>query len=65
MSLTSQPDNAEARLSRAASLPDVLAAGFDAFEAIRITARHYQDQEPGLFACSVIRGRPLTPAPPH
>jgi hypothetical protein len=38
------------RLERAASLPDVLAAGFDAFEAIRITARHHQDQVPALFA---------------
>ena len=50
MRQTPQPDSAEARLSRATSLPDVLAAGFDAFEAIRFTARHYQDQEPGLFA---------------
>jgi hypothetical protein len=38
------------RLELAASLPDVLAAGFDAFEAIRITARHHQDQVPALFA---------------
>jgi hypothetical protein len=38
------------RLEQAASLPEVLAAGFDAFEAIRITARHYQDQVPALFA---------------
>jgi hypothetical protein len=50
MSQTPQPESAEARLSRVTSLPDVLAAGFDAFEAIRITARHYQDEEPGLFA---------------
>jgi hypothetical protein len=38
------------RLEQAASLPEVLAAGFDAFEAIRITARHHQDQVPALFA---------------
>jgi hypothetical protein len=50
MSQPPQPDSAEARLSRATSLPEVLGAGFDAFEVIRITARHYQDQVPGLFA---------------
>ena len=38
------------RLEQAASLPEVLAAGFDAFEAIRVTARHHQDQVPALFA---------------
>ena len=40
----------EARLRQAASLPQVLAAGFDAFEAIRIAARDSQDRVPGLFA---------------
>jgi hypothetical protein len=40
----------EARLRQAASLPETLAAGFDAFEAIRMAARRYQDQVPGLFA---------------
>lgn len=39
-----------ARLEQAASLPEVLAAGFDAFEVIRITARHHQGQVPALFA---------------
>jgi hypothetical protein len=39
-----------ARLRQAASLPEVLAAGFDAFEAIRMTARDCQDQVPALFA---------------
>ena len=39
-----------ARLRQAASLPEVLAAGFDAFEAIRIAARDCQDRVPGLFA---------------
>jgi Phage integrase, N-terminal SAM-like domain len=40
----------EARLRQAASLPEALAAGFDAFEAIRMAARRYQDQVPELFA---------------
>lgn len=39
----------EARLCQAASLPEALAAGFDAFEAIRMAARRYQDQVPGEF----------------
>jgi hypothetical protein len=39
-----------AGLEQAASLPKVLAAGFDAFEVIRITARHHQDRVPELFA---------------
>jgi hypothetical protein len=38
------------RLRQAASLPEVLAAGFDAFEAIRLTARDCQDRVPALFA---------------
>jgi hypothetical protein len=45
-----QASGIEARLVEAASLPETLAAGFDAFEAIRMTARHWQDQAPGLFA---------------
>jgi hypothetical protein len=62
------------RLEQAASLPEVLAAGFDAFEVIRITARHHQDQVPALFAAfmttadAAIDGREaLTTAPslPH
>jgi len=43
-------DSIQARLAQAASLPETLAAGFDAFEVIRITARNWQDQVPGLFA---------------
>lgn len=39
-----------AGLEQAASLPEVLAAGFDAFEVIRITARHHQNRVPALFA---------------
>ena len=42
--------SAEVRLREAASLPEVLDAGFAAFEAIRITARACEDQVPGLFA---------------
>jgi hypothetical protein len=45
-----QGKSIEARLRQAAGLPEMLAVGFDAFEAIRMTARHYQDQVPGLFA---------------
>jgi len=38
------------RLDQAASLAEILAAGFDAFEAIRIVARDHQDRVPELFA---------------
>ncbi len=38
------------RLREAASLPDTLAAAFDAFEAIRRLARGCEDNEPALFA---------------
>jgi hypothetical protein len=40
----------ETRLRQAAGLPETLAAGFDAFEAIRMAARDYQDRVPELFA---------------
>jgi hypothetical protein len=40
----------EARLDQAASLPETLAAGFHAFEVIRMAARDCQDRSPGLFA---------------
>jgi hypothetical protein len=53
MSQPPQPISIQARLSQAASLPQVLAAGFDVFEVIRITARHYQD-EPGLFVAFMM-----------
>lgn len=60
----------ETRLRRAASLPETLAAGFDAFEDIRIAARCYQDQVPALFAAfmtaadAAVDGREaLTAAP--
>jgi hypothetical protein len=60
----------EARLRQVADLPEALAAGFDAFEAIRTAARDHQDQEPGLFAAfmtaadAAVDGREaLTAAP--
>jgi hypothetical protein len=40
----------EARLEQAASLPETLAASFDAFEIIRMAARGCQDRVPALFA---------------
>lgn len=43
----------EWRLQDAASLPDVLAASFDAFEVIRLLARAYEDRVPGLFAAFI------------
>jgi hypothetical protein len=39
-----------ARLRDACSLPVLLAASFDAFEAIRVIARGYEDTAPVLFA---------------
>jgi hypothetical protein len=45
-----QADGIEARLSQAGSLAETLAAGFDAFEVIRMTARAWQDRAPELFA---------------
>jgi hypothetical protein len=45
-----QDNGIQARLLQAASLPQTLAAGFDAFEAIRMAARDYQDRVPELFA---------------
>ena len=38
------------RLRDAASLPDTLAAGFDAFETVRQLARGYEDKVPASFA---------------
>lgn len=40
----------ELRLRQAASLPQVLSAGFDAFEAIRLTARDCEGRASELFA---------------
>src|SRR5262249_5746867 len=39
----------QVRLEQAASLPETLAAGFDAFEVIRLAARECQDRAPSLF----------------
>jgi Flp pilus assembly protein TadB len=58
------------RLRLAASLPEALDAGFDAFEAIRMAARDWQDRAPALFAAfmttadAAVDGREaLTAAP--
>ena len=40
----------QARLQDASTLPDTLAASFDAFEAIRLAARTCTDRIPELFA---------------
>ena len=40
----------EARLRAAATVADTLAAGFDAFEIIRLLARDCEDRVPGLLA---------------
>ena len=40
----------ESRLQQATTLPDMLAASFDAFEVIRRLARDNEDRVPGLFA---------------
>jgi hypothetical protein len=40
----------EARLRAAVTVPDTLAAGFDAFEIIRLLARDCEDRVPGLLA---------------
>jgi hypothetical protein len=60
----------EARLRQATSLPDTLAASFDAFEAVRLLAREHENRVPELFACfmtaadAAVDGREaLTAAP--
>jgi hypothetical protein len=45
-----QPQPIQARLRDASTLPDTLAASFDAFEAIRLAARSCTDWVPELFA---------------
>ncbi len=47
----------EARLRDAVTLPEVLAAGFDAFEVIRRAARGSVDTVPGLFAAFMTTAR--------
>jgi hypothetical protein len=49
-----RPSQVEVRLRQAASLPEVLAAGFEAFEAIRMTARDRQNRVPELFAAFMM-----------
>ncbi len=49
-----EANSIEVRLEQAASLPEALAAGFDAFEVIRIAAREFQDRMPGLFAAFMM-----------
>jgi hypothetical protein len=70
----SQASGIEARLMEAASLPETLAAGFDAFEAIRMTARDWQDRAPELLAAfmtaadAAVDGREaltIAPSLPH
>ncbi len=45
-----EASGAEARLRRAATLPGILVASFDAFEVIRLLARDSEDTVPALFA---------------
>ena len=47
----------EARLRDTSTLPEMLAAGFDAFEVIRRAARGYVDMVPGLFAAFMTTAR--------
>jgi len=60
----------EARLRQAATLPDVLAASFDAFEVIRLLACGNEDRVPGLFAAfmtaadAAVDGREAVTAAP-
>lgn len=43
-------DALTARIHGSTSLAELLDAGFDAFEAIRLVARAYEDRAPSLFA---------------
>ena len=58
------------RLQGAPDLPGTLAAGFDAFEAIRLLARGNENRDPGLFAAFMLAAdaaidgwEALTPSP--
>ena len=53
MSGVPQGNDVQARVRQPTGLPETLAAGFDAFEAIRMTARGYQDRVSGLFAAFI------------
>jgi len=58
------------RLRQATTLPDMLAASFDAFEVIRLLARDNEDRVPGLFAAfmtaadAAVDGREAVTAAP-
>jgi hypothetical protein len=60
----------QARLQDASTLPDTLAASFDAFEAIRFAARSCVDRIPELFAAfmttadAAVEGREAITAAP-
>ena len=60
----------EVRLRQAATLPDMLAASFDAFEVIRFLARGNEDRVPALFAAfmtaadAAVDGREAVTAAP-
>ena len=52
----------EARLRAAATLTDTLAAGFDAFEIIRLLARDCEDRVPGCSPRSCLWPTPRSTA---
>jgi hypothetical protein len=49
-----QAARTQARLREASTLPGILAAGFDAFEAIRLLARGNEDRDSRLFAAFMM-----------
>lgn len=51
-----------ARVRESASLPELLDAGFDAFEAIRSAARACEDRTPELFAAFMMAAGTATEA---
>ena len=65
-----EANGVELRLRQAATLPDMLAASFDAFEVIRSLARENEDRVPGLFAAfmttadAAVDGREAVTAAP-
>jgi hypothetical protein len=65
-----ETNGVELRLRQAATLPDMLAASFDAFEVIRLLARDNEDRVHGLFAAfmtaadAAVDGREAVTAAP-
>jgi hypothetical protein len=69
-------DHIQARPRAASCVPQTLAAGFNAFEVIRRTARAHEHREPALFAAfmtaadaavtgrEALTGAPSMPASP-